>query len=157
MHSGQKDCLDQSPGINTLTADNWRKLNEGTIYPFVGRMIKRNQQGLVECPGTSNNFTTSRPKGARGASRWRDPGALNTTWSKCTCELETAVLYCNENKILALEATEIGGLFMATTTIPNGYIYKSFTVYIPIVLGFPGGSDGKEFACNTGDMGPRSG
>ena len=68
MHSGQKDCLDQSPGINTLTADNWRKLNEGTIYPFVGRMIKRNQQGLVECPGTSNNFTTSRPKGARGGS-----------------------------------------------------------------------------------------
>ena len=99
-----------------------------------------------------------RPKGARGASRWRDPGALNTTWSKCTCELETAILYCNENnKILALEATEIGGLFMATTTIPNGYIYKSLTVYIPIVLGFPGGSDGKEFACNTGDMGPRSG
>ena len=99
-----------------------------------------------------------RPKGARGASGWRDPGALNTTWSKCTCELETAILYCKENnKILALEATELGGLLMATTTIPNGYIYNSFTVYIPIVLGFPGGSDGNEFACNAGDMGPRSG
>lgn len=35
---------------------------------FVGRMIKRNQQRLVECPGTSNNFTASRPKGARGGS-----------------------------------------------------------------------------------------
>lgn len=68
VRSGQKDRLDQSPGINTLTAHNWRKLNEGTIYPFVGRMIKRNQQGLVECLGTSNSFTASRPKGARGGS-----------------------------------------------------------------------------------------
>lgn len=68
VHSGQKDRLDQSPGINTLMAHNWRKLNEGTIYPFVGRMIKRNQQGLVECLGTSNSFTASRPKGARGGS-----------------------------------------------------------------------------------------
>ena len=45
---------------------------------------------------------------------------------------------------------------MATTTIPNEYIYKSFIVYIPIVLGFPSSSDGKESACNAGDFGPRT-
>ena len=36
----------------------------------------------------------------------------------------------------------------------NNFNYKfPFLRFSPILMGFPGGSDGKEFACNAGDLG----
>ena len=36
----------------------------------------------------------------------------------------------------------------------NNFNYKfPFLSFSPILMGFPGGSDGKEFACNAGDLG----
>ena len=36
----------------------------------------------------------------------------------------------------------------------NNFNYKfPFLRFNPILMGFPGGSDGKEFACNAGDLG----
>ena len=36
----------------------------------------------------------------------------------------------------------------------NNFNYKfPFLRFKPILMGFPGGSDGKEFACNAGDLG----